>query len=171
MQFRIEHRFPGSPTSVAAKMFSPDIGPILSERMSTIIEVEGLAQTREGDLLRARTRYLPVPLIKRVGPKRVEPRWMEWIAEFEFDKTSGKGSFRNIPTTAQVARLMDNHGTIELHAVPGGETLRVLEGELRIKVPLLGRIAEKIIHKNAVSILDDEAEVMRALLAQKPHPG
>jgi uncharacterized membrane protein len=164
MRFEIEHRFPADPKTVIAKMFDPEIGPVLAAEMKNIQEIENISQTREGTVLTARTRYLPAPLIAKVGPLRVEPRWMEWIAEFQFDEATSTGSFKNIPTTGRVAKLMDNHGTIEFRRAPDGSTIRTLKGELKIKVMILGRIAEKIIHKNAVAILDEEAEVMRRLL-------
>lgn len=163
MRFEIRHTFRHSPTAVAAAMFDPAAGAFLSERMSTIIEVESLSRGESAGVLDARTRYLPVPLIRKVGPKTVEPKWMEWVAELRFDRRTLHATFRNVPTNRKVANLMDNAGEITLRATPDG-TERTLTGELRVKVPLLGRIAEKIIHKNAVEILDEEARILQQLL-------
>lgn len=165
MRFEIKHTFRHPPEAVAAAMFDPAAGALLSQRMSTIIEVEALSRSETGRVLEARTRYLPVPLIRKVGPKTVEPRWMEWVAELRFDHATLSGTFRNLPTTRKVAQLIENRGELTLRATPAG-TERTLTGELRVKVPLLGRIAEKIIHKNAVEILDDEARVLEQLIGE-----
>ena len=164
MKFEIKHAFRQDPRTVAEAMLSDAVGPHYTERMTTIIEVEGLSRDEDGERLRVRNRYLPVPLIRRVGPKRVDPKWMEWIAELDFDRGTSEGTYRNLPTTGRVAKLPHNQGTLSLEGAPGGGTTRILRGELKVKVMLLGRVAEKIIYKNAVKILDEEAKILQELL-------
>ena len=164
MKFEIKHTFRQDPRTVAKAMLSPDVGPHYTERMSTIIEVEGLSRDEDGDRLQVKNRYLPVPLIRKVGPKRIDPKWMEWVAELDYDLGSGRGTYQNIPTTRRVAKLLFNRGELTLDAAPGGGTTRSLKGELKVKVMILGRIAEKIIYKNAVKILDEEAKILQQLL-------
>jgi len=167
MQFELIHTFKASPTAVMNALLDPELGQPLTERMTTIIEIETLSRTEDGDKVTLRTRYLPVPLIKKVATKEINPRWMEWVSEVTFDLKTTKGEFRNIPTTGRIANLMDNYGTMTLTDLGNGTTRRVIAGELRIKVPVLGRIAEKIIYKEAAKILDEEAAVRQSILEGK----
>ncbi len=164
MKFEIKHRFRQSPERVAAAMFDPSLGERLTRDMRTIIEVETLSREENGSRLKLRTRYLPVPLITRVGTKRIDPKSLEWIAELDFDQATGRGTFRNLPVRDAVAKLLENSGTLELVASPGGGTERTLRGELKVKVAILGKIAEPLIKNNAVKILDEEGQVLQAVL-------
>lgn len=161
MKFEISHRFKAPAAKVIEAFLDGDMGPILTQEMTTILEIETLSREDDGKRVHLRNRYLPVPLIKRVGPKKVDPKWMEWVAELDFDLQTGKGTFRNVPTTQRVAALMENHGTITVREEADGTTVRTLSGELKIKVALLGRIAEKIIQSNAEKILAEEASILQ----------
>ena len=166
MRFEITHIFPHPVEVVEEAMLDPDITVELGRRMTTIVEVEPLEISEEAGSIRRRVRYRPQPLIKKVGPKRVDPRWMEWTEESDYDRASHRMSFRNIPRVRQVADLMVNTGTISL-VDRDGSTRRVVAGELKIKVPFLGRIAEKIIERQARGILDEEAATLARLLQER----
>jgi hypothetical protein len=162
MKFEIVHRFDAPVESVWEVMTHPRLCEVLVPNMPSLLEMEILEQGGEGDNARRKVRYRPVPMIKKVGPKKVEPHWMEWVEHST--SRSLRVEFRNVPRVAQIASLMENSGVVELFA-EGGRCRRVLKGELRIKVPILGRIAERIIHKNAVGLVDEEAEATRRVLA------
>ena len=166
MRFEIVHHFDHPLEDVEAALLDPEVNRQVAARMQTILEIEPLELVEEAGRVRRRVRYLPQPLIKRVGLKKVEPRWMEWTEESEYDLASHRMTFVNRPRVGKVAALMDNRGSVELRA-EGSRTRRVLAGELKIKVPILGRIAEKIIHKTAVGIVDEEARVLGGLLAER----
>jgi len=157
------HMFDHPLQAMEEALLDPETYQRVASRMKTIREMEPLEVTEDEGRVRRRVRYLPEPLIKRVGPKKVEPRWMEWTEESEYDRRTHRMTFVNVPRVGKVARLMDNRGTVVLEAA-GDRTRRVLSGELRIKVPLLGRIAEKIIHKTARGIVDEEARILNEML-------
>jgi len=163
VRFEIIHTFEQPVEEVEAGMLDPEVNRQVAERMETILELEPLEVQEDGDIVKRRVRYLPKPLIRRVGPKKVEPRWMEWTEESQFDRSTHTMRFRNVPRVGKIARLMDNGGIVRL--VPsGGGTRRIVEGELRIKVPILGRLAERIIHKTGRSIVNEEARILGELL-------
>jgi hypothetical protein len=95
---------------------------------------------------------------------------MEWIEESDFDRKRQTGSFRNIPRVHAIAERLENHGTVTFRSLGTGRCERVISGELRIKLPLLmrpiGMLAETIIHKQALVILDEEARAVGTILRE-----
>ena len=52
------------------------------------------------------------------------------------------------------------NGTFVLHDADGGQCLRTLDGELRIRVPIIGSRAEKSLAPGIMRRLDLEAEAL-----------
>jgi hypothetical protein len=154
MKFEIEHRFDASPRDVLSVLTDPNLPEALVPNMENLIEMEFIS----ADGPKRQVRYRPIPMIKRIGPKKVEPRWMEWIEHSTTDSERYVIEFENIPRVGTVAKMMLNRGTIYLRR-SGEGCLRTVEGELKIKVPFLGRIAEKMIYRHAKALLDEEAGV------------
>jgi len=165
MKYRVEHEFPCDQKTLMAEMFRNGIIEALKPRMATIQEAETLSWEERNGVLRRRVRYLPVPKIASVGPKKVEPRWMEWVEESEVRLDTGTASYVNVPTTGRVAELLKNRGTIEFVPLGPGRTRRILSGELRVEVFLLGPIAERLIFAYAKEIVDEEARALLGHLA------
>ncbi len=160
MKFEIEHHFDALPVDLLAVMHHPRLPEALMAHMENLIEMEILMA--EGE--KRQVRYRPEPMIKRIGPKKVEARWMEWVEHSTTDKSQFRVDFENIPRLDSVARLMLNRGTIYIRR-SGSGSARTLEGELKIKVPFLGRIAENMIYKHATGLLDEEARVTADIIA------
>lgn len=166
MRFEITHTFDHPVEVVEAALLDPAVTEEVGRRMQKIREVVPLEVSDQDGTVRRRMRYLPEPLIRKIGPKTVEARWMEWTEESAYQRHSRTMRFSNVPRLARVAKLVENRGTLFLEDV-GGRTRRTVRGELTVKVRLLGRVAERIIHKQAVGILDEEAQVLAALLAER----
>ncbi len=164
MKFKYEHDFPCDRRRLVEAIFENGVTERLKGSMITVLDAETLEWSRDGDRIRRRVRYLPVPLIGDVGGKKVEPQWMEWVEESEIDLAACRASFENVPTTAGIVPLLENTGTMEFVDLGGGRTRRIISGELKIKVFLVGKIAELIIADTARKILDDEAAAMKSLL-------
>ena len=160
MKYKFEKVFDCSPQRLIEVMFRKGITEELKKSMTTLVEAETLSWEDTGDKIVRRVRYLPVPAIKRVGPKKVEPKWMEWVEESVLYKDKLRGEYKNIPTTPGIAQRMENHGEITFQTLPNGKTKRVITGELKVKVPILGKIAERLIYSYAQKILEDEANAL-----------
>lgn len=160
MKFKYQHTFDVGVDALIEAMFDPDLPPHLTEKMSTIISIEVLERQEDDRQIRRRVKYLPVPMIKKIGPKKITPESMQWIEESTFDKARRELTFANVPTHPKVREKMTNQGTITFRSLGPDRTERTMAGELKIKFPLLGRIAEGVISKNAAKILDEEAAVL-----------
>lgn len=167
MRFEIRHRFDAPPERVEAAMFSPDLPLFLATHMTTARAIEPLERREERGRIVRRVKYVPAPLISSIGPKKIDPAWMAWVEESTYDPATRRMEFRNVPVVGRVRELLENRGTLELRA-SGCGTERVVSGELKVKVFLLGRIAESIIHSTAAKMLDDEARALAAYLREKP---
>ena len=160
MKFELRHTFDGDLAAVEAALLDPALPAYLKQHMKLVTEIAPLERQDEGETVRRRVRYVPVPLIQHIGPKKVPPGAMAWVEESTYDRRAHRMEFRNISDHPKLRSLLDNSGTLSLHDLGGGRTERVVAGELKVKVMLLGRIAEKIIHSEAEKILGEEAKVL-----------
>jgi hypothetical protein len=167
VRFEITHTFSHSIDVVERTLLDPATTQALAPRMKTIVDVEPIESSEDGDLVTRRVRYVPAPLIKRVCTKKVNPRWMEWVEESEYDRSARRMRFRNIPRIGRIAELLENSGTLQLSETSSGGTRRIVSGEIRVKVRIFGRIAEKIIQKQGLGILEEEARVFAQILAER----
>lgn len=167
MKYRFEHEFPCDRETLIRTMFEKDVIESLKGSMPHLAEGESLDWKEAGSRIQRRVRYRPVPKIESVGPKKVEPRWMEWIEESEVDVQAGRGTYRNVPTTEKIAELLKNHGELTFTQVAPGRTVRVMSGELKVHVFLLGAVAERVIHGYAREILDEEAAALARLIRSR----
>jgi len=163
VKYSLTHEFDVDGKTLLNTMFSKEVTALLKPLMTTIIEAETLQWEKDGNIVRRRTRYLPVPKIKSVGPKKVNPKWMEWIEESEADLDKLIVRYRNIPTNENIAKLLKNSGEMIIVPTRNG-CLREIRGELSVQVFLLGPLAERLIFSYAKEILDGEANAMRVLL-------
>ena len=168
MKYKFEKVFDCEPQRLMEVMFSKGITERLKEDMTTLVEAETIQWEDKGDRIERKVRYLPIPMIKSIGPRKVEPKWMEWIEESVLYKDKMRVEYKNIPTTPGVAKKMENHGEMTFHLLPGGRTKRVISGELKVKVPILGRIAERVIASYAEKILEDEANALNRYIKATP---
>jgi hypothetical protein len=167
MRFEFRHQFDVSVEELERILFSNEMLQLQQQRMNTIIEIEALEVQRDGDSLKRRVRYLPQPIIKSVGPKKVEPEWMEWVEESQYDYGAHRGTFKNIPARYKIAAVMTNEGTLTIRSLGADRCERTVAGELKVKVFMVGKIAERIIHLNAARILEEEAAVLRTIILNK----
>lgn len=167
MRFEFRHQFDVSVEELERILFSDEMLQLQQQRMKTIIEIEALEVQRDGDSLKRRVRYLPQPIIKSIGPKKVEPEWMEWVEESQYDYGSHRGTFKNIPARYKIAAVMTNEGTLNIRSLGPDRCERTVGGELKVKVFMVGKIAERIIHLNAAKILEEEAAVLRTIIQNK----
>ncbi|MFN7133098.1 MAG: DUF2505 family protein [Myxococcales bacterium] len=167
MDFEITHTFDADREVVEQAMFELELAPFLLKNMTLVTHIE-LKEKKEDDKGIARkVHYVPVPMIKKVGTFDVEPEWMAWIEHSRFDRASHRLEFENVPVVKQIAELMEQKGTIRFEPAGPGKTKRVVSGVLKVKFPILGRVAEKIIYPNAEKILDEEARAFNAYLQQR----
>jgi hypothetical protein len=166
MKFELKHTFDAPVDAVITAMFDPAVFEHLKQNMTTIKDIQPIERTEDAGTIRRRTRYTPVPLIKKVGPKQVPPAALAFIEDSRFDKGARRLEFDNIPDQSTLRKLLVNRGTITFRDL-GGRTERTVAGELAVKVFLLGKIAERIIYGEAEKILNEEARALASFITAR----
>lgn len=167
MKFELKHTFDAPIDLVTREFMNPDLFPHLAKNMpKTMVAIEPVERNEDNGTLKRKTRYKPQPLIKSIGPKKITSDMMAFVEESTFDKSARTLKFKNVPDSGRLRSLLVNEGTITFREV-NGKTERTVAGELKVKVFLLGGIAEKMIYKNAQDILNEEAAAFQNWLNAK----
>ena len=143
MKFEIAHDFDVSVDEFERVLFHEGLPAILKDRMETMIDIEPMSMERTGNSMVRKVKYSPVPLIKSVGVKKVDPAWMVWVEESKYDFATHKGTFANVPANYKIAEVLKNRGTLEIRATGANSCQQVIHGDLEVKVFMVGKVAER----------------------------
>lgn len=167
MKFNINQLFDYPVQVIEEALFMDEnIGEFLVTEMPSLLQLEKIEIVKEENTVRRRIRYLPKPLITKVGPKKIPQEAMEWIENSTYDIDTHKLIYKNIPTHPKIGKMFSNSGEIVL--IPrGNQTERIISGELKIHVPIFGAIAERIIFKTAKTVLEEEAQALKKYIEKK----
>jgi hypothetical protein len=159
VHFHAEHEFAASPVEVARLLLDPDFHTSLE--LPDVALPAVLASTREGDGGELRLRYEYVGHLDPIARRMLGSRELTWIQDLRLDPTATSGTL-SFAADGDPDRLHgDGHVTID--ATPSGCRRRIA-GELVVRVPLVGPIAERKLVPGIVRRLDLEAEAVRAQL-------
>lgn len=169
MRFEATHRFEGTLGEVARAFLDGRYLDFVRAHHGVLLEAQILETRHEGPLVHRRVRYRPRPVIESIGGNEIPPEWFAFVEDSTWDPARHELRFKNTPTSAQIASLLVNTGTLRLRQVDG-RCERRMEGEISIKLPFflkpLALIAEAVIHKEGLKILDAEVSVMNRFLAE-----
>lgn len=162
MKFSVDHDFPADPEKVVATLCDPAFQqqlelPDLSA--PTVVDASTDGTTRVLKL-----RYEFVGSLDGIARKLLGSRKLTWLQELRMDAHSLRGALV-FAAEADPNRL-HGRGVITLTATPGG-THRHIDGELNVKVPLVGGTAEKKIVPGLIRRLDIEAAAVTAELTSR----
>ncbi|HEY7136484.1 MAG TPA: DUF2505 family protein [Acidimicrobiia bacterium] len=120
-----------------------------------------LEHRAEGDAAVLQLRYEFVGHLDPIAQKLLGGRTLSWIQTLQLDLAAGRGDL-SFAAEADPDRL---HGaaTVELRA-DGADTVRSFDGELVVKAPVIGGMAERRILPGLLRRLDVEADAVRARL-------
>jgi hypothetical protein len=170
MRFETRQRLNGTPDEVERALFDDRYIDFLIKHHGVLIEAKLLEKKDEGGKIKRRVRYLPRPVIKSVGPKEVPPEWFAFVENSTWDKSRKELSFQNVPASQKIDKLLVNTGVLKLRDAGGGQTERVMEGEITLKLGFLlkplAMIGEKLIQHEGLKILDAEVPVMNKFIAE-----
>ncbi|AEI65961.1 hypothetical protein [Corallococcus macrosporus] len=175
MRFESRHRIQGTVDEVERALLDERYFEFLLKHHGVLLELQPLEVKPDGDVVRRRVRYRPKPVIEKIGPKTVPPEWFAFIESSTYDKRRKELTFENVPTSNKISKMLVNTGTMRFRDVGGGQTERVMDGEIALKLPFLlkplGLIAEKVIQAEGLKILDNEVPVLNRFIAEVIRPG
>jgi hypothetical protein len=155
VRFHAEHRFPGPVDDVAALLVDPEFHRRLELPDLHLLEV--LDGDADGDESQLRLRYDFVGHLDPLASRLLAGRRLTWVQDLRLDRSRGVGRL-SFEAEAAPDRL---HGAADmmLESVDGG-TVRRLDGELVVAVPLIGGRAEGRIVPGLLRRLDLEAAAL-----------
>ncbi|HEY8212108.1 MAG TPA: hypothetical protein VIG99_31720 [Myxococcaceae bacterium] len=169
MRFEVKHRIQGTVDEVERAMLDPRYGEFLLKHHGVLLEVQPQERNEDGDMVKRKIRYRPKPVIASVGPKPVPPEWFAFVETSTYNKKTRTLSFSNVPTSDKISRMLVNTGTIRLRDL-GGQTERITEGEIGLKLPFLLKpiaiIGERIIQLEGLKLLDGEVPVLNRFITE-----
>src|SRR5262245_33316401 len=137
MHFELKHTFDAPVDAVLDGMCDPAFVTFMKENMKMMSDIQPKERKEEGTRLEWKLRCVPVPMIKKVGPKEVPPEALAFVQESVLDRAQKKLTFKNIAEHPKVLKHLENSGVMTFRDV-GGKTERTISGELKvINLPFL----------------------------------
>ena len=157
MRFQLQQRFRAPPERVLDAFADPAFYPELA-RLPKLGEPEVLAREDDGDLVRMQVRYRFTGELSSAARRVIDPKRLTWVDHSTIDR-------RNLRVTFEMradhyADRFRCFGSYQLEPLGGGGALRRVDGELTVRVPLVGRSVERAILSGLEQHLDDEVEIV-----------
>jgi len=170
MKFESRARINGTVEEVEAALTDDRYLEYLLKHHGVLLEVQLIEKKDEGAKIRRKVRYRPKPVIESIGPKKVPHEWFAFIETSTWDKTRKELSFTNVPTSNKIASMLVNSGVLRLRDAGNGQTERTMDGDIHLKLPFLLKplaiIAEAVIHREGLKILDNEVPVLNRYISE-----
>ena len=155
MRFRAEHHFAGSVAAVLAILEDP--GFYLDLDLPDLSRPELLEERRDGDDVLLGLRYEFVGGLDPIAQRLIGPGRLAWLQEVRIDSGAATGGL-SFEAEKDPRRL---HGDATFaFTEAAGVTTRALDGQLVVRVPGVGRMAERRIVPGIVRRLDIEAQAV-----------
>lgn len=157
MRFRLVHEFAASLDEFECRLLDERLPGFLEENCPGLDTVEVVACRESGSMVYRTVRFRPAPGAFKVGPRTVNTHDGELRTHLEYDRRTRMGVYRNVPDLPPwLASRFSDRGTITLSEVAGGVS-RLMRGEIVVRFPVLGRIAERVIHDAGAALIEEEA--------------
>jgi hypothetical protein len=171
MRFELKHTFDAPVDAVIEGMADPKFPDFMKANMKSISDMKPVDRREDPARLEWKIRVVPVPIIKKVGPKEVPPEALAFVQESTLDRAGKRLTFKNVADHPRVKKHLENGGTFSFRDV-GGRTERTISGELKVvNLPFLLKplavIAEQIIYSEAQKLLNEEAQVFSQFLKSR----
>ena len=139
MKFRLEHAFDAPIDAVETAMVDPEF--LESTRLPDVGPPKVLSREEDGDTVTLRVSYHYTGSLDSLARRVLRTSDVAWVQETRLDRSSHRTTFTVIPKVH--AERFQCGGSMQLTEA-GAATQRVIDGELKIKVPIFGGRAEGI---------------------------
>jgi hypothetical protein len=156
------HIFGAPIATVCAGMGDPEFYAAL--RLPDLEPPELLVRTVDGDRVDIHTRFTYTGKLDPIARRIVGNDHVAWVQRLVIDAPAHSATLTVSPEVGVMPVTCS--GTFALHEADGGQCLRTLEAELKIKVPIIGSRAEKSLAPGIMRRLDLEAEALNQFLVK-----
>jgi hypothetical protein len=163
MDFRLEHTFDAPLDAVETAMVDPEF--LEGTRLPDVGPPQVWSREEDGDTVTLRVSYHYTGSLDSLARRVLRTSDVAWVQETVLDRQAHRTRFTVTPKVH--AERFECGGVMQLTDA-GAATERVIDGELKIKVPLFGRRAEGLILPGLRTRMNREAELLDEWL--KAHP-
>jgi hypothetical protein len=163
MRFDVEHSFAATPHAVADLLVDADFYGTVELPDLALREV--VTSEPSGERATLALRYEYVGSLDPVARKLLGGRVLTWLQTLTIDRAPGRGRLTIAADGA--ADLLRADASVVLRAAENGTTVRRIDGEFVVRVPLVGGAAERRILPGVLRRLDVEADALRARLRER----
>jgi hypothetical protein len=155
------HHFTASIGDVCDAMGDPAFYAEL--RLPDVDPPELVSRTTEGVRVDVHVRFTYTGRLDPIARRIVGHDHVSWVQQLQIDASTTSAALQVVPAVGMVPVTCT--GTFALRAEADG-CARTLDGDLRIKVPIIGSRAEKSLAPGILRRLDIEAAALEAFLAK-----
>lgn len=162
MRFRLEQTFDAPVDAIALAFTEPDLYSALGA-LPNLGRPEVLGRTENGDVVNLQIRYQFTGDLSPAARKVVDPARLSWVEHSTHDLTRHQVDFTMVPDN--YGNLLRASGRYSFEPDGRARTKRVAEGEVAVRVPLVGKSVETAIVSGLREHLADEVTVVERYLA------
>jgi len=163
VKFNLEHSFAAPVDAVESAMVDPTF--LESTRLPDVGPPKVLSREEDGDTVTLRVDYQYTGSLDSLARRVLRTGDVAWVQQTVLDRSTHRTTFTVTPKVH--AERFECGGVMQLTAA-GDRTKRVIDGELKIKVPLFGRRAEGLIVPGLRARMNREAELLGEWLKEHP---
>jgi hypothetical protein len=161
MRFEIEQTFTGPPEAVSRIYTEPRFYEVLGE-LPKLGKPEVIDRREDGSVVHLQVRFRFTGNLSPAVTRVVDPARLTWVEESIHDLDGRSMTFRMKPD--HYPDRLRSEGSAIYEAAGDGGTRRINQGEVTVKVPLVGRSVEGAIVSGLAEHLAAEVEVVERLL-------
>ncbi len=162
MHFEREHDFAGTVERVATIMSDPAFQTALD--LPDLARPDVVAHEVDGSAHRLTLRYAYIGQLDPIAQRVVGGRKLTWVQDLRIDVSTGVGTLGF--SADGVGGRADGSATVTIAPTGDASCRRVISGDFRIKIPLVGGKAEQAIVPGLARRLDVEADAVAVELAR-----
>ncbi|KYF78997.1 MULTISPECIES: DUF2505 domain-containing protein [Sorangium] len=164
MHFTISHDLDAPLDAVELAVLSPELGPRLATRVASLESVVTVEHAlREGELLRVLRFQASAPL-PIFASYPVAKDAMSWEERSTY-RLSDHAATWQVSPKEQWRSYFRSAGTYRLERLPEGRTRRRVQGDIEIRLRLLGPLVERLALAEVQRTYDAEADTLRELVS------
>lgn len=162
----MRHNYPLAPRALLQAMLHPGLTPWLETRLPDLESRTELGRTVQGDTVLTRVRCVPVARIPEVAKKVVRPEMITWEEHAQINLAAGTVVVNIKP--AGFGEVFSFRGHMRVTATDTG-CVREAQGQLEIRMMLVGRLVEDYLGNLIESNMREEAAALGTFIAQGRH--
>lgn len=163
MKFEMDHSFAVPLAQVERALFHPDLCARVLRALDRLEDMQELERHETETEIVRRVRVRPRYEVPSFARGRIRPEMTEYVEASRYDKQQHRFTYTihpNIP--AAWSDKFVSQGTYTLAADGAPRTRRHIEVELVLRIPLVGRIAERYIADQVRANFDQEARALES---------